>query len=146
MDCISSIKNDHLLDCAKLYVEVFNAPPWNDKWTIETATNRLTDIFYTPNFEGVIYVEEGQIKGAIFGNYEQFYDGLHYNLREMFVSTELQGTGIGSKLLIEFENHLRDIGVTTLILFTGKGNQTCEFYLKNGFSEWTSMAIMGKDI
>ncbi|MBZ9622468.1 GNAT family N-acetyltransferase [Clostridium sp. FP2] len=82
----------------------------------------------------------------MFGNYEQFYDGIHYNLREMFISNELQGQGIGSKLLNELEKRLKGIGVTTIILFTSKENKTSKFYLKNNFTEWDSMAMMGKDL
>ncbi|GCD11576.1 GNAT family N-acetyltransferase [Clostridium tagluense] len=146
MNNIISIKDQHILKCSALYIKVFNAEPWNDKWTLETAHKRLNDIYISTNFEGVLYVEDEQIKGAIFGNYEQFYDGVHYNLREMFISNELQGQGIGSKLLNELEKRLKGIGVTTIILFTSKENKTSEFYLRNNFTEWDSMAMMGKDL
>ncbi|MCB2312953.1 GNAT family N-acetyltransferase [Clostridium tagluense] len=146
MNNIISIENQHILKCSELYIEVFNAEPWNDKWTLETAHKRLNDIYISTNFEGVLYVEDEQIKGAIFGNYEQFYDGIHYNLREMFISNELQGQGIGSKLINELEKRLKGIGVTTIILFTSKENKTSEFYSKNNFTEWDSMAMMGKDL
>ncbi|WP_263488252.1 GNAT family N-acetyltransferase [Clostridium sp. FP2] len=64
----------------------------------------------------------------------------------MFISNELQGQGIGSKLLNELEKRLKGIGVTTIILFTSKENKTSKFYLKNNFTEWDSMAMMGKDL
>jgi aminoglycoside 6'-N-acetyltransferase I len=146
MDNIIKIKNEHILKCSDLYIKVFNAEPWNDKWTLGTAHKRLNDIYISPNFEGVLCVEYGKVIGAIFGNYEQYYDGVHYNLREMFISKELQGKGLGSKLLKELEKRLRGLGVTTIILFTSKENKTSSFYLKNNFSEWDSMAIMGKDL
>lgn len=103
-------------------------------------------IYIAPNFEGVLYLEDGQAKGAIFGNYEQFYDGYHYNLREMFISNELQGKGVGSILLNDLEQKLRCIGVTTIILFTSDTNKTSRFYIKNGFSKWNNMIMMGKNI
>lgn len=146
MNNIISIKTEHILKCTDLYIKVFNAEPWNDKWTLGTAHKRLNDIHVSPNFEGVLYLEYGQVKGAIFGNYEQFYDGIHYNLREMFISNDLHGKGIGSKLLNELEKRLKGLGVTTIILFTSKENKTINFYLKNDFLEWDSMAMMGKDI
>ncbi|MDR3594479.1 GNAT family N-acetyltransferase [Clostridium sp.] len=146
MDNIISIKNEHILKCLELFIKVFNSEPWNDKWTLETAGKRLNDIFIAPNFEGVLYMEDGEIKGAIFGNYEQYYDGIHYNLKELFVSNQLQGKGIGRRLIKELEVRLKAVGVTTIVLFTSKGNGTNNFYLKNNFLEWTTMAIMGKDI
>ncbi|MGM9988213.1 MAG: GNAT family N-acetyltransferase [Bacillaceae bacterium] len=146
MNTTNSIENDHIVKCSELYIDVFNAEPWNDKWTLETAYKRLNDIYTSPNFEGVLYVVDGQVKGAILGNCEQFYEGIHYNLREMFISNELQATEIGTKMLQELEQKLREIGVTTIILFTSKGNETSDFYLKNNFSHWSSMIMMGKDI
>lgn len=146
MESIITLKEDHLTECAKLYVEVFNAEPWNDNWMKETAFKRLSDIFNSANFEGIFYEEDGEIKGAIFGNLEQYFDGMHYYLKEMFVSNELQGKGIGTKMLKILEDRLKDNGVNTIILFTSKGNKTSKFYLKNGFDEWTSMAMMGKEI
>ncbi len=146
MNNIICIKNEHIVECSELYIKVFNSEPWNDKWTLETAYKRLYDIYISPNFEGVLYVENGELKGAIFGNCEQFYEGVHYNLREMFISNELQGKGIGSKLFNKLEERLRGFGVTTIILFTSKGNKTSKFYLKNDFSEWDSMVMMGKDL
>lgn len=146
MNNIMSIKEEHILACTKLYIDVFNAEPWNDEWNLESARKRLNDIYIAPNFEGVLYIEDGQVKGAIFGNCEQFYDGIHYNLREMFISNDLQGKGIGTKLLQELEKQLKVLDVTTVILFTSKGNKTSKFYLKNNFEEWHDMAMMGKEI
>jgi GNAT superfamily N-acetyltransferase len=142
----TQIHNDDISKCAKLYVEVFNAKPWNDNWTTETAFKRLNDIYIAPNFVGIKYVEENDIKGAIFGNWEQFFNCIHYNLKEMFVSTDLQGTGIGSKLLNALEEQLKVLDIGTIYLFTSKGNKTSKFYQKNNFVEWESMAMMGKDI
>ena len=67
-------------------------------------------------------------------------------MKEMFVSTELQGSGIGSKLLKHLEERLRKLGVITILLFTSKGNKTSYFYQKSGFSELESMTMMAKDI
>jgi len=36
-----NISLDDVNDLAEMYVETFNAEPWNDKWTIYTASKRL---------------------------------------------------------------------------------------------------------
>lgn len=106
----------------------------------------MSDIYISPNFEGILYVQGKNIKGAILGTYEQSYDGVNYNLREMFISKELQGKGIGSRLFKEFETHLKEIGVTSIILFTSKENTTSNFYSKNEFLFWDTLAMMGKNL
>ncbi|WP_432665723.1 GNAT family N-acetyltransferase [Wukongibacter baidiensis] len=144
--CIFNIEDKDLKECARLYVNVFNAEPWNDKWTIETAYNRLHDIYVSPKFAGIKYVEEGIIKGAVFGNCEQWYEGMHFNIREMFVTNELQGKGIGSKMLKSLEERIQEFGVNTIILFTEKNCHTDRFYRKNGFNELDFMSMMEKNI
>lgn len=146
MGSLEGMNRDQVMECAQLYVKVFNAEPWNDEWTMETSYQRLIDIFDTPNFAGILYHEDGRIKGAAFGQIEQFYDARHYMLKEMFVSPETQGKGVGSAMLKELEAKLKTFGVTTVVLFTSKGNDTNRFYLKNDFKEWTNMVMMGKEI
>lgn len=146
MNDIIRLSQEHIAECSELFVRVFNGEPWNDHWTVETVRQRLSDIYETPNFEGVVYREDGRIKGAILGNCEQFYNGIHFSLKEMFVSTEEQGRGIGSKLLRELEERLKASGVTTVYLFTLKNPKTLQFYQRNGFSESDIMVLMGKDL
>lgn len=146
MKSIIDIKEEHLMKCAELYVRVFNAEPWNDKWSTETAYKRLLDIYNSPGFAGIICLEDDDVKGAVFGNCEQWYEGLHFNLKEMFVSNELQGKGIGSELLKFLEEELIKRQIGAIFLFTSKGNLTSQFYIKNCFKELDSMAMMIKSI
>lgn len=143
---IFNIESKELRECAKLYVNVFNAEPWNDKWTTETAYKRLHDIYASPGFVGIKYIEEGIIKGAVFGNCEQWYEGMHFNIKEMFVTNELQGKGIGSKILKALEERVKEFGVNSFILFTEKDCNTDRFYRKNGFSGLDFMSMMEKNI
>lgn len=146
MGSLEGMNRDQVMECAQLYVKVFNAEPWNDGWTMETSYQRLIDNFDTPNFAGVLYQEDGRVKGAAFGNIEQFYNGRHYMLKEMFVSPEIQGKGVGRTILRELEEKLKAFGVTTMVLLTSKGKDTVRFYINNGFEEWPSMVMMGKEI
>lgn len=143
---IYALENYHLRSCAQLYVDVFNEAPWNDSWSVDSAYMRLKDIVNSPHFVGVIYEEDGILKGALLGNREQWFEGMHYNLREMFVATECQGSGIGRKMLTFMEEKLKREDVRTLLLFTSRDNLTSEFYKKNGFEDYSDMAMMGKDI
>ena len=63
---------DELTD---LFVETFNAPPWNDLWSHESARDRLRDIMRMPNFCGAAEYHEGRLVGLLMGHGEQSYDG-----------------------------------------------------------------------
>ena len=41
---------DHLDECARLAVATFNAEPWNDKWTFDTAKKQLAWHLRVPGF------------------------------------------------------------------------------------------------
>lgn len=145
MGTIARIDKEHISKCSKLYIDVFNSSPWNDAWSIETAYTRLNDIYNSPNFEGVVYMENKEVKGAIFGNLEQYYNGLHYNLKEIFIHNHIQQKGFGSELLSYLEKRLQTIGVTDVILFTSRDMGISNFYAKNNYSEITSLKLMGKE-
>ncbi len=38
---IEEFKANHLDECAHLFMNAFNAEPWNDDWTFDTAKREL---------------------------------------------------------------------------------------------------------
>jgi len=82
--------NEHLESCVNLYIKVFNAPPWNDKWTSETATKLLTNFSNMPSFIGFIGIIENQIIAACFGYKKMWWNNEEYFIEEMFVDNEHQ--------------------------------------------------------
>lgn len=146
MNMIRILELEDIEKCIDLFIAVFNAEPWNDKWTPDSAHIRLHDIFKSPHFVGFVYEENDKISGAVFGNIEQWYEGMHYNLREIFVSNETQGKGVGRRLLAELENKVKERDVRTIILFTSRDDKTNGFYKNNGYIDFDDMVMMGKEI
>jgi len=140
------LKKEHLEECAKIYVSTFNGPPWHDQWTEEKAYDRLVEIYKTPGFTGFVAVEAGSIYGAVLGNVETWFEGNMYNLKEMFVKEYDKGKGIGSRLLKDLEEELGKDGVTSISLFTSKGDLTEKFDKKNGYKIDAEMVMMCKDL
>ena len=144
MNKVIKFEEKFLNECSNIYLSIFNNPPWNDKWTLETVYKRLRDIYISPNFEGVICFKDNSIIGGIFGNCEQYYDGIHYFLKEMFVLNNYQGLGVGTLLMKKLFENLKKEKVSDVYLFTSKKNKTNEFYFKNEFEEFNGMVMMGK--
>lgn len=143
---IQKLDEIHLKECSEIYVETFNSEPWDDKWDENTSYKRLEDIYNTPGFYGLVVFEENEIKAAVLGNLEQWYEGYMYNLKEMFVKQEEKCNGIGSKLMNELELSIKELGANSITLFTSKGDLTERFYLKNGLSTVEDMVMMYKNI
>lgn len=136
----------HLDELAQLYVETFNATPWNDEWTFETARKRLQQILHSEDSFGLCAYQGGQMCGAVLGVLEQYFDGPMFNLHEYWVKNEMRGKGIGSKLFAEMERCLRERGVRNIILITAKGDATEHFYHKQGMGTDPDLVFMTKRI
>ena len=140
------VTEDYLDELAHLYVETFNAAPWNDEWTFETARKRLQQLLHSADSFGLCVYQGGQMCGAVLGVMEQYFDGPMYNLHEYWVKNEMRGKGIGSKLFTEMERCLRKRGVKNIILITARGDATEHFYHKQGMGTDPDMVFMSKRI
>ncbi|MBN2434215.1 MAG: GNAT family N-acetyltransferase [Spirochaetes bacterium] len=142
MEIVDIDSKEIIKDCADLYVCVFNSEPWNDRWNMETAFERLTDFFDTPRFFGAAVWDNGKLIAAIIGNSERYFSGDYYNLKEMFVSPEYQRAGVGKKLLKYVKKRLAENKIDSIILFTSNEFYTVGFYKKNGFIVLGNMRML----
>ncbi len=131
---------------AGMYVETFNAPPWNDEWTIETASKRLHQMINCEGFYGLIAYQDEELSGMILGSEEQYYNGVMFNIKEFCVKNEMRNRGIGTKMLEEFEKQLKEKEISEIILFTSRDDSTEDFYQKRGLESYNGMVMMGKQL
>lgn len=132
----------HLIEYAELFVSVFNAEPWCDLWTKETASIRIENMMKTNTFVGRSLYCEGDLKGIIWGQKEQFYDGVHFQIQEFCVKTTEQQKGYGKVLLQALKDELSEKDITNIYLITSKGERTEGYYLKRGFKTSDYMILM----
>ncbi len=141
------ISNQDITTLAKIYVETYNRPPWNDKWTNELAIQKLDELINCNNTFGLVCIDDSDnIMGAIIGDIETYYDCKHCFIKDFFITPNMQNKGIGSKLMTEFEKELLIKGISKTYLFTSRTDITEEYYKKRGFESWNGMVMMGKDI
>lgn len=133
-------------ELAKMYMDTFNAPPWNDSWTVETASKRLWQMIHCAGFYGIVAYDDTALLGMILGSEEQFYDGVMFNIKEFCVKIDMRNQGIGSRIFAEFESRLRSKGIGEIVLFTSRTDGTAGFYQKRGLEPYNSMVMMGKKL
>ena len=138
--------NRDIDELSKMYVECFNAEPWNDKWTEETAAKRLLKMLSYDGAYGIICRENGNILGMILGHDEYYYDGVNFEIKEFCIRAGIQGKGTGAKLLKYFEDKLKDKGINKIFLLTCLSDKTVGFYKKNGYNTCHNMIMMNKKI
>lgn len=143
MNCeILDMELCHIIKYAELFVSVFNSEPWNDSWTTETAAIRIENMMRTNTFIGKALFFENDLKGIIWGQKEQYYNGIHFQIQEFCVKNTEQNKGYGKKLLQALKDELSEIGVTNTYLITSKGEKTEGYYSKRGFISSDFMILM----
>lgn len=69
-----------------------------------------------------------------------------YYIDEFYVDSDLQGQGVGSKMLREIGPALKNRGVNAIILATERDYPAQRFYEKNGFEVLDTTILMGMSI
>lgn len=143
-EIVTAWRPEDLAAAAELYADVFNAEPWNDRWTIETATARLRDLQNTPGFEGAVLRRDGLLLAFAAGHRQRWYDDSdHFYLAEFAVTRGEQRRGHGTLLLREFLGALS--GVTRCYLLTEVEGDAGMFYQRSGFRPARRQGVMVRD-
>ena len=129
---IRKISKSDLEELAKLMVDVYNGPPWNDKWTAETALESLTDISDFPKFFGNLIVDGNKIIGAIIGHIRRYATESTFYIDEFFISEKYRGTGLAKKLYQTSIKELQERGISGAFFTTLKNSRAYNFYVKQG--------------
>ena len=137
------IEKQDIEGCAKLFTQVFSGEPWNEPWTKEQACNRLSHFYNSAGFLGVL-IEKEQILGFALGNWEPFYFGNMFYLREMCTAPEVQSQGIGGQVYSALENELIANSIKSIYLTTERQIPAASFYKRHGFQHSEDMGFYAK--
>jgi aminoglycoside 6'-N-acetyltransferase I len=138
---------DDMDACVELYKDVFSSDPWNDYWlSNEQVKYYLNELMENPVLEGYVAYENSKLIGVCLGHKRSWWDGKEFFIDELFVSNEMHGNGIGSKLMefVEFNSAIGNY--VRLTLLTNRNFPAEEFYLKKGFNINEKRIVMAKDI
>jgi len=93
------------------------AHDWPNAWpTLETALDEVKETLGEEKICRLAVTESGEVIGWI-GGFPQ-YDGQTWELHPIVVHPEYQGVGIGTALVLDFEDQVRKRGATTIFLGT----------------------------
>lgn len=137
---IRTLTSDELAACVSLYVETFNAQPWNESWQVRDAHTRLSDFLATPGAHGVCLTDsDDRLVGFALGHVERSGAEDHFLLKEMCVRTGQQRQGHGTLLLEALTDRLPD--VRSWYLLTARESNASRFYERNGFRPAGRMSV-----
>jgi ribosomal protein S18 acetylase RimI-like enzyme len=125
-----------------VFMACFNAPPSNDGWTREAASERLEALITSRHARGAVALHGSRVVGVVVGQKERWIQAHHFNLVEMCVLSDLQRSGIGSALLRYLTGELAREGVEKIFLLTAPDGPASAFYSKFGFAPSRGRVVM----
>ncbi len=137
-------QNSDLDACVKLYVAIFEQPPWNEVWERAVVRERLEQMLATPGFFGVVATEQEGVTGFAMGVSEPWHEGYHFHLKEMCIESSRQRQGLGRRLLEYLADELAERDVKRIYLLTARGDMSEAFYQKAGFHTSPKMILMAR--
>lgn len=132
--------------CADILCSVYNNDLWQCRWEKSTAEAYLSDIFHMAKFAGFVIEEAGVILGGIFAREKVWWNNSEIYVEEMFIRPDRQGKGLGSMLLRQVEDYVREKGLAGITLSTNRYAPAPAFYRKNGFVDCGHVLFMAKEI
>ncbi|GGM09785.1 GNAT family N-acetyltransferase [Deinococcus aerophilus] len=127
---------------AQTFVATFNAAPWQEAWTLDTAGACLSDLLALPRASAVGAWEDGQCLGAVLGHDSVKDHGLTHEIRELFVHPQVQGRGVGRTLLTRHMAQAQERGVNSLYLLTARDSPAEGFYVASGFRQARRQTVL----
>ena len=145
-DGVSAMFYYDITDVAESYMKTFNSEPWNDTWDIVTASQRITELFYSSRPYRICLWKDNKVIGGLMGRFEKYFDGDVFQLVELWVQPEFQGKGCAKQLLERMRSDMKELDVKRIYLLTMHGDSTEGFYKHNGFITDNGMCVMNLDL
>lgn len=142
---IRRFQDNDLPQCIDIFVNSFRQDPWNEMWAYQTAQNYLVNSVASPGFVGIVACDNDRITGMLFGRKRQWWDGYEFHIEEMCVNPDVQGLGIGTKLLNYVMKNVVDTSTKRIKLWTHSSSLAYKFYENRGFMVVSSIVFMKKE-
>ena len=131
-------------EIAKLMLEEFSKPPFNEKTTINSVIKSLN--FYFKIGKAFVAIEHKDIIGIAIFKVEQWWEGPVILIEDLAVKEDFQKQGIGKKLTDAVENYGKKMRVKAVSFATNKKSSAVKFYAKQGYKIEKNRIFMRKKL
>lgn len=136
---------DDVDEIADLYIQTYQAPPWNEVYTSNKSVKEFILNHLNNNyFLGYVAIEEQRIVAASIGFKKPWPEGMEYYIDDFFVGLHHQNKGIGSLLMSHIKKDISSKNLNAILLHTERGYPSESFYVKQGFERHTNMLLLSK--
>ncbi|MBR2445962.1 MAG: GNAT family N-acetyltransferase [Clostridia bacterium] len=136
------MQKEDIAKVTPLFIEYWNGT--GDEWTPELVYSRVWQVLGSPDSYCMIAEDGENVIGFAMGRFETFYDLTAYNLVEIIVASEYQKSGIGTKMMAELEEEVKEMGAAMVQLISVNDEMHEHFYGKLGYGDATNLKLKSK--
>lgn len=115
-----------------LYISYYNGHE-NSCWNEDTAGKRIHQVLSMEDSYGLILENRNGVLGFAMGYFKQYDDIVGYTLDEIVIAYEYQNQGVGSLLLRELEQRVKEKGASCVELQAVNDDKHERYYGKAGY-------------
>lgn len=119
---------------AKIYMDEFSKPPYNDPWTLKTALNKIK-IFSRYCDIWKIVLEHKEIIGFVIINPHHWYSGKFCFVENMAIKEEFKGRNIGTCIIKSIMISYKKQGFETLMGISNNNSRAFTLWESLGWKE-----------
>jgi len=116
---------------AKLMLEEFRKPPYNERASLKSVLKSLN--FYFKLGKVYFATTEDEIMGVVVFKIEQYWEGPVIIIEDLAVKKQFKTKGVGKALLNEVENYAKKNQLRKILFKTNKKSSAVKFYQKYGY-------------
>jgi len=134
---------ENISEIIPLYIDYYNNAT-SYVWTEETVYKSFSQRLSRDDSYGFILVNVNCAIGFVIGYFEQFDDGVVYNLIEIVIAKEYQSQGLGTKLMLELQSRVKAMGAMLINLQAVNDNEHDKFYGRLGYNNCKNLILKVK--
>ena len=141
---IAEMTSDDVQSVIRLYINYYNTYE-GSCWTEETAKCRITQVItMNGSYSLIMRDDEDNAIGFVMGYFKQYDDIVGYTLEEIIIAYEHQHKGLGTFLLKELENRVREKGASCVELQAVNDDLHEQYYGKAGYRDAANFVMKVK--
>lgn len=114
-----------------IYISYYNGE--EGCWTAESAGKRIRQVLHMDDSYALIMEQDDYVVGFAMGYFKQYDDIVGYTLEEILIAGEYQNMGLGSRLLKELEQRVREKGAACVELQAVNDGMHEKYYGQAGY-------------
>jgi len=128
---------------AELYVKYYNTHE-DGEWTHSTASKRIDQVLTRKDSYCLVLEDCEALIGFAMGYFEQYDDCFAYDLVEIIVAKEHQGSGVGTAFMHHLEKSVKAEGAMLIQLQAVNDGMHEHFYTKLGYKTAKNFVLKTK--